>query len=254
MICRRADLVRPWVLGAAVLVPLALGGTARASEAYYLLVFGAQQIPNQPDYSHSFATFVRAVWSDGRPPCLEAHTVSWLPRSLRVRALAPAPEWGVNLDLDATLRWACANDARVSLWGPFQITRELYLSAVARIRVLEGGGVLYKAVDFGYSPEQASNCIHAVSSVVGGQRPPVGPLPWGETASFRLLCQFGPWIIEPHRAPGGSHPWVNRALGLDTYPLIYRQPDEHPRSGVFRAPLSRLLGLEREVQASYGPP
>jgi len=254
MMCRRADPVRPGLLVAVAVVVLALGGAARADEAYYLLLFGAQQIPNKPDYSHSFATFVRAVWSDRCPPRLEAHTVSWLPRNLQVRAFALAAEEGFNFDLEQTLRWASASEARVSLWGPYQIQRELYLKAVARIRVLEGGGVRYKAVDVGYPPDRVSNCIHAVSSVVDGHPLHITPLSWGETASFRLLEQFTPWIIEPHRAPGGSHPWVGRALGLDAYPILYRQPEEHPRSGVFRAPLSRLLGGEPEVQPSYGPP
>jgi hypothetical protein len=250
MMCRHADPVGPVLLAAAVVLLLAPGGVARADEAYYLLLFGSQQVPNKPDSSHSFATFVRAVWSDRCPPCLEAHTVSWLPCNLQVRAFALAPEEGHNFDLEQTLRWAHASDARVSLWGPYQIRRELYLKAVARIRVLEGGGVRYKAVDVGYPPDVASNCIHAVSSVVDGHRLHIGPPSWGETASFCLLRQFERWIIEPHTI----HPWVGRALGLDAYPIIYRQPDEHPRSGVFQAPLSRLLGREPEAQASYGPP
>jgi hypothetical protein len=115
--------------------------------------------------------------------------------------------------------------------------------------VFQSGKVLYKAIDVGYPPDNASNCIHAVSSVVGGHRLHIAPLSWGETASYRLLCQFSPWIIEP----GTVHPWVGRALGLDAYPIIYRQPDEHPRSGVLRA-LGRLLGRERAIEASYGPP
>jgi hypothetical protein len=240
---------RPWVLATAVVVLLACGGGLRAGEAYYLLLFGSQQVPDKPEFSHSFATFVRAVWSDGCPPCLEAHTISWLPRTLQVRPFARAPECGINLDLETTLRWANANGERVSLWGPYQIPREVYLRALKRISVLESGSIVYRAIDWGYSPEQA-NCIHAISGVLREEPPLVSPVSWGETATFRLLGLFRPWIIEPQLV----HPWVGRALGLDAYPLIYRQIDENPRSGLFRAPLSRLLGREPPAQATYGSP
>ena len=86
---------------------------AWAGEAYYLLMFGAQRIPNNPDDSHSFATFVRATWPGdgpcpGSPPCLEAHTISWLPRNLEVRTLALLPECGHNFGLHETLRHVLA--------------------------------------------------------------------------------------------------------------------------------------------------
>jgi hypothetical protein len=236
----------------ALVLLLALGSRARATEreAYYLLVFGAQRLPNNPDYSHSFATFVRAVWPDRGPPRLEAHTISWLPSNLCVRPLAPLPEDGVNLDLEQSLRLALGNDERVSMWGPFQICREVYLAAIARIGVLQSGQILYKAVDFGYPGDRVNNCIHAVSSVVDGHRLHIAPLCCGETASFRLVHVLTPWILDPHTI----HPWVGKALGLGRYPIIYRLPDEHPRSGIFRAPLDRLLGGDSEVEASYGSP
>src|SRR5262249_11493822 len=114
------------------------------------------------------------------------------------------------------------------------------LSAVARIRVLEAGGVLYKAVDFGYSADQASNCIHAVSSVVAGQWPPLGPLSWGETASFRLLDQFDPWIIEPSTV----HTCVRPALGAG--------PPPGPPPAARRPPAERSVPRPAEPVAGSG--
>jgi hypothetical protein len=237
---------------AAALVALSLGRGARGAEAYYLLMFGAQRVPNNPDYSHTWATFVRATWDvPGQPACrLEAHTISWLPRNLRVRAYALLPECGQNFDLDVTLRWAPANGARVSLWGPYQIDRDLYLRSLAQLQLLQSGQVLYKANDAGHTSDCVSNCIHAVSSITEGHRLHVVSHSWGETASYYVLHEMTPWLIEPCR----THAWVGSALGLDRYPIIYRAFDEHPHSGRLQGPIARLLGNEQCLQASYGPP
>ena len=42
------------VLGAA-------GGTARGGEFYYVMIFGSESSPKQLRYTHTWATFVRAV-------------------------------------------------------------------------------------------------------------------------------------------------------------------------------------------------
>src|SRR5437588_12863897 len=77
----------------------ALAENARAGDAYYVMVFGAQRTPPQPRYSHSFATFVHATWLGDSPcpdsPSLEAFTISWLPTTGVVRILA-LPESGRN--------------------------------------------------------------------------------------------------------------------------------------------------------------
>src|SRR4051812_14476909 len=60
---------------------------ARAGEAYYLLMFASQREDYNPNYAHTWATFVKASWR-GDVPCrsvpvtLEAHTISWLPETL----------------------------------------------------------------------------------------------------------------------------------------------------------------------------
>lgn len=236
----------------ALLVALLAAGPARADEAYFLLVFGSQQTPNDPDYSHSFATFVRAV---GEGPCLanaclEAHTISWLPANLVVRTRALHPECGHNFRLDETLRNAFAHDERVSVWGPYRIDPELYRRALEQIRLLGSGQVRYKAVDTGYPTDEVSNCIHAVSSIAGGYRLRVLSLGWGETASFFITERLSPWVVDE----GPRYDWVVYRLGLDAYPLIYRDRELHPRSGALRGPVSRALGRDRDACPSYGPP
>jgi hypothetical protein len=212
-------------------------------------MFGSQQTPPEPEYSHSFAVFVRACWDDHcpGPPALEAHTISWLPRTLVIRLWALCPEPGHNFDLHTTLRYVLDNKERVSLWGPYQIEPELYHRALKEIGLLQSGRVLYKAIDTGYRPSRVSNCIHAIGSVAGGYRVRVASPGWGETASFVLLRRLSRWIIDENH----THPWVGTALGLDQYPIIYRD-FENPRSGLFRGFASRALGLE--PTPSYGPP
>ena len=68
---------------ATALLPL-FSPTAQAGEAYYLLMFGAQRTPNvNPNYTHSFAVFVKACWPGDGPcptnPAIEHHIISWLP-------------------------------------------------------------------------------------------------------------------------------------------------------------------------------
>jgi hypothetical protein len=225
---------------------------ARAGEAHYLLVFGSQRVPNNPDYSHTFATFVRASWpGDGpcpRCPALEARTISWLPRSLVVRTLALLPECGRNLGLHETLRLVLGSGERVSLWGPYLIDAGLYRRVLRQAALLESGWVLYKASDLGYCSDDVSNCIHAVSSLADGHRLRLGSPGWGEAASYRVLNDLRPWVLDR----GRLHPWVGCALGLDRYPIIWRGGDP-PRRWALWNPLDWLLGEEDDLTATYGP-
>ncbi len=218
---------------ASLLALFALAGSARAEEQYYVVLFGSEKDSIEARYAHSFATFVRAAG----PGCvLEAHNISWLPRTLDVHLFRALPEPGVNLGLHATLRYALANHERVSMWGPFRIERTLYERALAQARRLEGGAVRYKAVDTGYPTRRVSNCIHALSDLAEEEpRLRVGT-PWfGEVASYLIALQFERWIIDPEQ----THPWVAEALGLGGYPIIPRDLERrHPlaRRRPFPAP------------------
>jgi hypothetical protein len=225
---------------------------ARAGEAHYLLVFASQRVPNNPNYSHTFATFVRASWpGDGpcpRCPTLEARTISWLPRSLVVRTLALLPECGRNLGLHETLRYVLHNEERVSLWGPYRIEADLYRRALRQAALLESGWVLYKANDMGWYSDEVSNCVHAVSSLADGYQLRIGGLGWGETASYGVLEKLGPWVQDRGRV----YHWVGCALGLNYHPIVYRGWDP-PRRGALWGPLDWLLGGEDDLTATYGP-
>ena len=236
-----------------MLTLLAAASPAAASETYYLLMFGSQRVPANPNYSHTFASFVRASWPDapaGGPatPVLEAHTISWLPANGIVRVNALLPETGRNWEMHETVRWCQCNDMRISLWGAYCIEPELYGRAIRQIGLLQSGQVRYKADDIGRRSDRVSNCIHAVSSLSEGYRLRVLTPGWGETASYYVLQELEEWVPRPDV----THPWVGSALGLDHYPIIYRDY-QNPRSGIGGG-LYRVLGGERNLKATYGPP
>jgi hypothetical protein len=229
-------------------------GELHAGEAYYVLMFGSQRIPNEPAYSHTFATFVKVAW-EGDGPCpktgrtIEAHTISWMPRSMVIRPLALCAEPGWNMGLIPTLDYALASQERIALWGPYAIKPELYRRALCQIELLNSGQVRYQADDCMRRSDRVSNCIHAVSSIAEGHKVRVAPPGWGQTASFVVLRRFLPWVIDSSR----THDWVVLALGLDAYPIYYREI-EPPFSGAFIGPVYRLLGGERNLTPSFGPP
>ncbi len=230
-----------------------VGPSARAGEAYYVFMFGSQRTPNNPNYSHTWATFVRVTWPGDGPLCgpahFEAHTISWLPANGVVRINALLPECGRNFGLHETIRHSLDNCERVSLWGPFPIEGCLFRRALARKAQLEGGGVRYKADDTARGSDRVSNCIHAVSQIVGGLRVRVLSPGWGEVASYAVLLRMRPWILD--ECP---HHWLSASLGLGGFPIIYRGGFNPPRSGALYGPLYRMFGGERNLRATYGPP
>lgn len=204
---------------------VSLPACARADDAYFLIMFGAQRDAIQPKYTHTFAAFVRAACVGQ----LEVHTISWLPADLDVRVLACRPERGRNVELHETIQWALSNDERVFMWGPYQIDPELYCRAVRQCQVLDSGEVRYKAVDSFHDSARVSNCIHAVSSIIAGYRVRVLSPMWGERASWYVLRRMKPWIVDPRQVYLG----VATDIGLDEYPIVRRR-FEDPRSGLGR--------------------
>src|SRR5260370_37702154 len=86
---------------------------------------------------------------------------SWMTETLEIEVLRRRPEPGVNLDLESSVRWAESRNSRVSMWGPYQIKKELYDRAVEQEARLNSGRVLYKAIDRRFRHGIASNCINA---------------------------------------------------------------------------------------------
>jgi len=165
------------------------------NESYYMTIFSAQADSRDPRRTHSFASFV----------------ISWMPRSLDIVILRRHPEPGANLDLESSLRWAESRNCRVSMWGPYQISKELYDRAVKQEARLNSGLVLYKALDRRFRPGMASNCIHAVSDLDTDKGLLHSGQGRGEAASRQVARHLNRWIVNP----GQTHAWVASRLGLN---------------------------------------
>jgi hypothetical protein len=212
---------------------------ARSEERYYVIIFGSESTPRLPRYTHTWATLVKASGDDPDPSKYridEVITISWLPANLKVRALRLRAEEGVNLDLHTTLFHVLPRQ-RVSQWGPFQISRQLYERAVARKAELESGAVKYKGIDPNFGPRvpYVSNCIHGITDI----DPEFGRLYYlelrrfGEAASHWAAHQF---VFRGRRInPDEDLDWINQRLGLDNYPIVHRPPPDR-----------RIWALDRE--------
>ena len=201
--------------------------SAQESAAYYyMMIFSAQSASEDPRLSHSFATFVKVTgigdWEEGYR--IESRTISWMPRSLNIVVLRARPEPGTNLNLQSSLEWAESMNCRVSMWGPYQIDKELYDRAIQQEARLRSGRVLYKSVDFKLRPGPASNCIHAISDLdtdygllhFGNAR--------GDVASHQIVQHLRRWIIDAGRV----HPWVASQLGLNDHAIRWRDLEQPP--------------------------
>jgi hypothetical protein len=200
------------VLGAILLLANISCLTARADESYYLIVYGAQRTPNVPKFAHTSATFVKATGEgdDKTKYKIEEHTISWIAKTKDIVVARARPEPGVNLSLKDSLELAAALEERVSMWGPFEIKKDLYDRALKQIDRLESGKVAYKALDIRFRPETASNCIHAVSDVDADNGLLDTGTACGDEASRMVADHLARWMIKPEK----THEWVSKQLGL----------------------------------------
>jgi hypothetical protein len=226
---------------------------AQAGQAFFIVMLAFQNVPNNPRSTHSFASYVRVTW-DGCGPMegplsLDVKTISWLPESTILKPFAILGEPGHNFSLKDTIQIAQRDGARVSLWGPYEIQEELFNRASERVAELESGQVRYIMLDTGHRTSRACNCIHGISAIDRRTRLRIPSPEWGEDASFVILERQASWIVSRDI----THDWLIGALGLQSYPIIYRDWSM-PVSGTFLGPPYRALGGERNLRATYGPP
>jgi len=103
--------------------------------------------------------------------------------------------------------------------------------------------------DDGRRNDHVSNCIHGVSAIDRGTRLRIASPAWGEVASFVILERQRRWIVDTTL----THDWLIQCLGLNAYPIIYRDWSM-PISGAFLGPGYRRCGGERNLEPTYGPP
>jgi ABC-type phosphate/phosphonate transport system substrate-binding protein len=177
---------------------------------YYLCVFAFEKAPRHSQYAHTFATFIKS--SEGS---VEAHTISWVPKSKRTEVARTQSEPGLNLDLHQTLSFARGLHARVYEWGPYRIRPELYERSLRQIERLNTGRIQYKALDGAWRPDAASNCIHVISDIDADDGYLTVDGAYGVAASARVVEHLSRWMIQP----GQEHPLIREKLGLSGQPI-----------------------------------
>jgi hypothetical protein len=208
-------------------------GRARAGESYFVLIFGSQSHPKQLRYTHTWATFVRAVGEGPDPSsyAIEACTISWLPRTLTIRTWSPVPEPGVNLDLERTLAAVYQHRESVTMWGPFVISQGSYEGAQRVVQVLDSGRVQYRAISLPRNM-MISDCIHAVAAVDPGFGRRHYPLiRIGKPASRYMARQA--MTRSPLDQRRYDNSWLIPRLGLDRYPIEVVPPQAIPARSCF---------------------
>jgi hypothetical protein len=224
--------MRKWIgLQVAVRLGLWLGmstATAQAEEYYYSMIFGSQTSPKQLKYSHTWATFIRAVGEgpDLNTYALYVHTISWMPQAKEVHVLQLQPEPGVNRDLYQTLEVVGSQGQNVTMWGPFVIQKQVYDRSLKILEIIASGAPQYRAIS---TPRDllVSDCIHAVAAVdpvFGRGHYPLIRI--GKPASRYLARQFTTRSIYDQRLYNNA--WLIPRLDLDRYPIEVVSPQQIP--------------------------
>jgi len=186
-----------------------------ADERYFLLLFGSESQPKRAVLTHTWATVVR-VPADGG--AIESHTISWMPKTLKIRPFAFQVEPGVNLDLPATMKLVAEDQERVTLFGPYVARPSLYRRLLIHKAFLESDAIGYQGFDLiGEAGRKGngSNCVHAVTDVdpLYGR---AGYLLAGNgvhaTRYIRNLLVRRGSIESDDKS---NHDWLISALGLD---------------------------------------
>ncbi len=225
--------IRPVVVA---VISLAFGITAsetRGDEFYYAMIFGSQSKPKLLQYTHTWATFIRAAGEgpDANDYSVYQHTISWLPQSLDVRTWSLLPEPGVNLDLYQTLEAVSRDREHVTMWGPFRIYPLVYERSLWVKGILDSGAAQYRAIS---TPRNLliSDCIHAVAAVdpvFGRGHYPLIRI--GKPASRFMARQVMTRSIFDQWQSDNS--WLIPRLGLDHYPIEFVPPQQIPKRNCF---------------------
>jgi hypothetical protein len=215
---------------------LALAATAieaRGDEFFYVMIFGSQSTPKLLQYTHTWATFIRAIGEgpDASNYVLYQHTISWLPESLDVRTWSFFPEPGENLDLYRTLDAVYREREHVTMWGPFRILPLVYERSLRVKEILESGRAEYRAIS---TPRNVliSDCIHAVVAidpVFGRGHYPL--IRVGKPASRFIARQIMTRSVFEQRETDNS--WLVPRLALDRYPIEIVSPLQIPKRSCF---------------------
>jgi hypothetical protein len=202
-----------------------LGGLAPGAwgeEYHFGMIFGSESTPKRLKYTHTWATFIKAVGTGTDPANyqLYVHTISWYPASRKVRVWNPFPEEGVNLTLEETLAEVYKNGESVTMWGPFLIRKDVYDRSLAIVNLAATGAAKYRAISTSTNMLVA-DCIHAVAAVdaqFGRSHYPLIRI--GKPASRYMAREVMIRSLQDgFRADLYDFSWLIPRLGLNRYPI-----------------------------------
>jgi hypothetical protein len=198
------------------------------NERYYVLFFGSNDRLRRPEYTHTWATVVRAIEIPGcADPALEVHTISWLPSKIEINPLSLRVEPGTNVELHATIVNSLATKQEIAMWGPYEIWHGTAHRFLVQKAFMESGAVGYQCIDVIGEAGRNGNgcdCIHAITDMDPQYPRSRYPLVlYGQPATANLVrrVMHAPVTIG---APM-THDWLIPRLGLDQYPIerrVYR--------------------------------
>ena len=195
-----------------------------AESRYYFVLFGGQSVPFKPRTAHTWATFVKATPAADGTVSLEPVTISWLPAEGPVQPWRVRSVEGKNHSLEETFAIAAGNNARVSMWGPFETDANRYALAVQQAAALDGGAVRFRSLDSLGRSRSVQHCVHAVTYAdpnLQRLRQPV--IRVGEPGTSRLA---GRYATSGAFVGTQTHDWLVPALGLDRVGVVRREPGE----------------------------
>jgi hypothetical protein len=223
--CHWGD-IRPDTPALDVKVPALEREGVPPDERYYVIVFGSQSPLKRPKYTHTWATFIKVTDPEfGLKVDVEPSTISWMPKTLDIKAWNLTVEPGVNLELIETVELMLKSEQRVSMWGPYEMRPGLYKKLMIQKDFLERSGIGYQCVDtYGEAARKRNgcDCIHAITDADNEfDRRHYHLRRYGETASEFIVqqCFERGLLIKPER----THDWLIPKLGLDKHPIVHRK-------------------------------
>jgi hypothetical protein len=198
---------------------------AQPEPRYYFILFGGQSIPFKPNTAHTFATFVKATPTPDGAMAVESQTISWLPAEGPVQPLRLRSVAGKNWSLEETFAITARNNARVSMWGPFETDATRYNLAVSQAATLESGAVRFRSLDSLGRNRSVVHCVHALTFAdpnLQRLRQPV--LKVGEPGTSKLAVKYAD---SGAFAGPATHDWLIPVLGLDKVGVVRRELGEY---------------------------
>jgi hypothetical protein len=228
------------LLGLLCLTGMNVAAKESGPSRHYLYLFSFDDGEMSPDRTHTWGTFVEVSGADVRHV-----TLSWLPRSGKIKALVLGPERGVNHSLDSSFTLGVKGGWSLGQWGPYEITPEFFAAAEKQKARLEAGEFWYRVLDTSnrifkvLAPEtvpspQALTCLHALSDIVLGSDVR-GFLLTGRSAGFegtaKAAWHFTGWytrhpasVHHLNPVPSEVEAQMGEALSLGRYPQLRRFP------------------------------